>query len=81
MSTIKEDLRPKFHPCFCFHIIVDFRENKSCTEFCGVLIIFQEIMKFQSFEFDLSDVNPVTSLPPTCLHLFVNFKGFVRETC
>ena len=39
---------------FLRHIFVNFMEKEPCTEFCGVLIRFQDVIKLQSFEFSES---------------------------
>ena len=34
---------------------VSYLEKEPCTKLCGVLISFHEVMKLQSFEFNVSD--------------------------
>ena len=47
-----------FAPAF-LHIFVEFMEKQPSTKFYGVLIIFQEVMKFQSWvELEVNDVIP-----------------------
>ena len=46
---------------FLWHIFVDFMDKEPCTKFCGVLIRFREVVKLQSFEFNVSDVIPVVT--------------------
>ena len=59
-----------------WHIFVNFMEKGSCTKLWAVLISFQEVMKWKSFEFDVSDVINVNVkifhhwFPS---HIFVNF--------
>ena len=44
------------HPGFCNIFFFNFKEKKPCTKSCGILVSFYEVVKLQSFEFDVSDV-------------------------
>ena len=57
-SSFKWNVRPKFEPCSSIFLI-DFIEKELSKTFCGVLIIFHELMMLQGFEFDVSDFIPV----------------------
>ena len=57
-GSFKWNVRPKFEPCFSIFLI-DFIEKELSKTFCGVLIIFHELMMLQGFEFDVSDLIPV----------------------
>ena len=51
-------------------------EKEPCTKFCGNLISFHEVIRLQSFEFDVSDITPANLqniLPLLHLFAFVNF--------
>ena len=51
---VEGELKPKLQTCF-LHIFVNVMEKELCTKFFSI-DQFDNIMKLQSFEFDVSDV-------------------------
>ena len=48
-------------------------EKELCTKFCGVLIVFHEVMELQSFESGVSDVMPANVQGISALVLLAHF--------
>ena len=63
-----------FTSVFCI-FFVNFIEKELSTKYCGVLIIFHEVMKLQTFELDATDVMPANlhNLSPVFLRIFKTF--------
>ena len=63
-----------FTSVFCI-FFVNFIEEELSTKYCGVLIIFHEVMKLQTFELDTTGVMPANlhNLSPVFLRIFKTF--------
>ena len=51
-------------------------DKKPCAKFFGILISFNEVMMFQSFEFDISDIIPA-SVQNISLQVFFHIFFFI----
>ena len=54
-------------------------EKDPCTNFCGVLVRFHEVIKLQSSEFSVSDVIPTNVQSMSPLVFFAFFTSFQEK--
>ena len=54
-------------------------DEEPCTNFCGVLTRFHEVIKMQSFEFSVSDVIPTNVQNISPLVFFTFFVSFMEK--
>ena len=73
-GMFKGELMPNSTPIV--RISINFVEKRPSKNFCGIFIIFHNVMKWQIFQFEVSDAIPANIhniSPLVSLHVFVNF--------
>ena len=80
--TVKEGLMPETLSLSFFVYFCHFIEKKNSAKFCSIVIIYHGVMKLNSFELDLSDINTtdVYKVSPLlfCIFLLVLDKPWRR---
>ena len=75
---LRGDLRSKLCPCFIAGFF-NIMKKEPCTDFCGVLIRFHEVIKLQSSEFSVSDAIHANVQNMLSLVYFAFFVSFLEK--